>query len=98
LFFWAKGLCPECEIYVAVNEKTLAPVQSALNDSGTKAKVLNRGDWNTAVLLEEMAKSAGNSSAKYVHIQQTIKHAIRKQFTFPDSRIHRNRQLLTAIS
>ncbi|MBQ2551446.1 MAG: spiro-SPASM protein [Treponema sp.] len=63
---WAKGLCPESEIYVAVNDKTSSSVREALESSGTSAKTICRNDWNTKILLEQMSRSASQSSADYV--------------------------------
>ena len=63
---WAGGVCPGSEIYVAVNDRTSPTVRNLLSESGVDAKIISRNDWNTAVLLEEMAKSASRSDAGFV--------------------------------
>ncbi len=62
---WCEGLCPESDVYVAVNEKNSAAVQEVLESTGFRAKVIKLESWNTAALLEQMAKCASMSSAGY---------------------------------
>lgn len=63
---WSRGLCPDSEVFVAVNEKTAGTVQEVLGSTGFNARVIKRDDWNTAILLEQMAMTASQCSADYV--------------------------------
>ncbi len=62
---WYGGLGLDCEIYVAVNEKTKPLVQQSLDEFSVDGKILCHEDWTTAFLLEQISKSLIQSSGDF---------------------------------